>query len=316
MAEGQQQKHRQACDTCRCRKIKCDRGSPCGNCASVSLECRYLHVRRRTGPKRGCGRRLSQLRLGTTQIDRKFVNIEIPENPPRLTNSFFPKTVDRKLGDQTERSHFCSPPAQALDNNADNATTLSGNSVSIPSNSLIEEDNRFQLLSSSLAAHVQVFLEYMFPIMPVIDGEVLLADTLRLGELHPSRYALVVSLCAATRAHLRLDNIENNSGGKPGASIPSEPRLTAEMLAMMAETALRQYNAIDDLSTDTTLASFFLFATYGNFDNAHHAWFYLNQSITLAQALDLTCEASYTYLPEHEGEARRRIFWLLFVTER
>jgi hypothetical protein len=171
-------------------------------------------------------------------------------------------------------------------------------------------------LSLSMVAHIQAFLRHMFPIMPVVDGEELLADAVRLDELTPSRYALIVSLCAATRVQLGLDKIEDRTGNLPGVDIPSTPEVTGEMLLSMAEMSLSQYSIIDDYSLDSILTSFFLFAGYGNLDNARRAWFYLNQSITLAQALSLTSEEGYCGLLASEREVRRRIFWLLFVTER
>lgn len=190
--------------------------------------------------------------------------------------------------------------------------------ISKPSSdiSLFDAAEQTQHLSISLVAHIQAFLKYIFPIMPVVDGDELLTDAIRLDDLIPSRYAVIISLCAATRAHLKLDNAENSIGDGPGANIPPEPQLTTEMLISMAESSLRQYNIIDDYSLDSILSSFFLFAAYGNLDNARHAWFYLNQSISLAQALDITRESGYINLPEGEREVRRRVFWLLFVTER
>lgn len=171
-------------------------------------------------------------------------------------------------------------------------------------------------LSLSLAAHVQAFIQHMFPIMPVVDGDEILADALRLEVLTPSRYTLIVSLCAATRVQLRLDAVDGEVRNSLGANIPPTPKVTGAILLSMAEMALSQYSMIDDCSLDSILISFFLFAGYGNLDNARRAWFYLSQSITLAQALGLTNEEGYGGLSPSEREVRRRIFWLLFVTER
>jgi hypothetical protein len=171
------------------------------------------------------------------------------------------------------------------------------------------------LLSVSLIAHIHLFLNALFPIMPVIDGVELLADAARLEELAPSRYALILALCAATRMQFRMDNAPVGEEG-PEVNVPLEPQLTGDMLIRLAETSLRQYNVIDDSTLDSTLTSFFLFASYGSLNNSRHAWFYLNQSISLAQSLDITRETGYHDLPHIEREKRRRVFWLLFVTER
>jgi hypothetical protein len=174
------------------------------------------------------------------------------------------------------------------------------------------------MLSASIIAHIQLFLRAMFPIMPVVDGDELLADAARLEELPPSRYALILALCAATRMQLGMDNGPGCQGQGPQVEVDvsMEPQLTGEMLVRLAETSLRQYSAIDDTTLDTLLASFFLFASYGNLNRPRHAWFYLNQSISLAQSLDLTHESGYHNLPSVEQDKRRRVFWLLFVTER
>lgn len=60
----------------------------------------------------------------------------------------------------------------------------------------------------------------------------------------------------------------------------------------------------------------FLFAAYGNLDRQDQAWFYLSQATSLALTLGLHREATYSTFGEEEAEERRRVFWLLFVTER
>lgn len=170
-------------------------------------------------------------------------------------------------------------------------------------------------LAQTLAAHIQVFLKYLFPIMPIVNEE-FVTDALRVDDLPPSRYAAIIAICAATRIQLRMDNSKNGFGEGPDAGIPVEPQLSGEMLVALAENALRQYSIIDDTSLDSILASFFLFASYGNLNNARHAWFYLNQSISLAQSLNITTEMGYLDIGEIEREKRRRVFWVLFVTER
>jgi hypothetical protein len=210
------------------------------------------------------------------------------------------------------------------DNDDDDAAAFSTASSSSSHYQLPERAVQGQgqagMLSMSLIAHIQLFLKLLFPIMPVVDGDELLADAARLEGLPPSRYALILALCAATRMQLRMDHA-SISQGPPQVEVdmvdmPLEPELTGEILVSLAETSLRQYSAIDDTSLDSLLASFFLFASYGNLNKPRHAWFYLNQSISLAQSLDMTHETGYHHLPDIEQEKRRRVFWLLFVTER
>ncbi|KAI8692455.1 Zn(2)-C6 fungal-type domain-containing protein [Fusarium sp. Ph1] len=295
---GNREKPRQACDSCRFRKVKCDRGQPCKNCHAGDLLCQYLYSIRRKGPKEGQGRRQSQLR-------RRLVDFG--------KSSFQTMTRDAAplwFGGGSSRSPEGPTPASAQV-----ITQHDAFNTALPLiNHLPERPGQSRLLSVSLIAHIQLFLKVLFPIMPVINGDELLADAARLEELPPSRYALILALCAATRMQFGIDNAPIGEG--PEVDIPLEPQLTGEMLIRLAETSLRQYNVIDDTTVDSMLASFFLFASYGNLNNPRHAWFYLNQSISLAQLLDITRETGYHDLPDMEREKRRRVFWLLFVTER
>ncbi|KAJ4226329.1 hypothetical protein NW759_004915 [Fusarium solani] len=296
---GNQEKPGQACDSCRFRKVKCDRGQPCKNCHAGDLRCQYLHSIRRKGPKEGQGRRQSQLRRGLVDFGKSSF--------PVTTRNAAP--LQRRGGSSRSPESHPPTPTRVITQH----DTL--NTAPPLIDQLPERAGQSRLLSVSLIAHIHLFLNALFPIMPVIDGVELLADAARLEELAPSRYALILALCAATRMQFRMDNAPVGEEG-PEVNVPLEPQLTGDMLIRLAETSLRQYNVIDDSTLDSTLTSFFLFASYGSLNNSRHAWFYLNQSISLAQSLDITRETGYHDLPHIEREKRRRVFWLLFVTER
>ncbi|KAL7958238.1 fungal-specific transcription factor domain-containing protein [Trichoderma compactum] len=280
----------QVCDNCRFRKMKCDRGLPCSNCVVSSIPCRYLHTLRRKGPRGGKGRRLSQIRQGLTEADKNHFEVSTPSTQMQF-NALQDSNRSRAASQQN--------PLAAL-------ATASGTAT--------QHDK--QRLSVALAAHVQVFMKHLFPIMPVVNDRELLADSLRLDELSPSRYAFLLSLCAATRIQLKLDNAEEYDETSVGINTSLDSPLTGEALLTAAEQARLQFNVVDDLSLDTLLTSFFLFAGYGNLEKHTHAWFYLNQAISLALSMGLHSELAYGNLEEGEREIRRRTFWLLFVTER
>lgn len=270
--------------------MKCDRGLPCSNCVVSSIPCRYLHTLRRKGPRGGKGRRLSQIRQGLTEPDKNHFEVSTPSTQIQF-NALEDSNRSRPASQQN--------PLLAL-------ATASGTAT--------EHDK--QRLSVALAAHVQVFMKHLFPIMPVVNDRELLTDSLRLDELSPSRYAFLLSLCAATRIQLKLDNAEEYDETSVGINTSLDSPLTGEALLTAAEQARLQFNVVDDLSLDTLLTSFFLFAGYGNLEKHTHAWFYLNQAISLALSIGLHSESAYSNLEESEREIRRRIFWLLFVTER
>ncbi|KAL7927387.1 fungal-specific transcription factor domain-containing protein [Trichoderma austrokoningii] len=292
MSTPTQKPPQQVCDNCRFRKMKCDRGLPCSNCVVSSIPCRYLHTLRRKGPRGGKGRRLSQIRQGLTEPDKNHFDVSTP-----ATQIQFGALDESKAAAAAAQQN----PLLAL--------------ASASASGIATEHDK-QRLAVALAAHVQVFMKHLFPIMPVINDRELLADSLRLDELSPSRYAFLLSLCAATRIQLKLDHAEEYDETSVGINTSLDSPLTGEALLAAAEQARRQFNVVDDLSLDTLLTSFFLFAGYGNLEKHSHAWFYLNQAISLALSMGLHSESAYSNLEESEREIRRRVFWLLFVTER
>ena len=64
------------------------------------------------------------------------------------------------------------------------------------------------------------------------------------------------------------------------------------------------------------MTSFFLFAYYGNHEKHAKAWHYLQEAITFAENLNMDDESSYGKLDPVEAQWRRRLYWLLFITER
>ncbi|KAF4444520.1 hypothetical protein F53441_11113 [Fusarium austroafricanum] len=304
-------KRGQVCDNCRFRKVRCDRGLPCKNCHLGNLRCQYRHSIRRKGPKQGQGRRQTQLRQGLVGDGVQFQILTLAASVPTITakKSYSPTepAVDGTVNTTIDTSALQPEPEQHQQSLPDIATQ--------PNGSLLDPSDLCKRMSLSLTAHIRLFQRFLYPIMPVVDDDIL-ADATRLEDLPPSRYALILAICAATRMQLRMDKRLDSSETDLNAEIPAEPKLTGDILVDLAENSLRQYSVIGDTSLDSILVSFFLFASYGNLNDSRHAWFYLNQSITLAQSLDLTKESGYYGLPDDEREKRRRVFWLLFVTER
>ena len=164
-----------------------------------------------------------------------------------------------------------------------------------------------RISSTVLGAHVGLFLQHLYPIMPVIDSE-LMADCGNLDELHPRRYAHLVALSAATHLQLNLDVGEYES---PQGNLISGQDLIDEAVRTRGE-----YDPLEHPHLDTLLTMFFLFCAYGNLNKADHAWYYLSQTISFSQILKLDREEMYVGLPPAEAEIRRRVYWLIFVTER
>ncbi|THC96485.1 hypothetical protein EYZ11_004029 [Aspergillus tanneri] len=127
------------------------------------------------------------------------------------------------------------------------------------------------------------------------------------GSTGPRQCLPELKLDGATSA----SNPSHLQAGVDGRSVMSGEELLAE-----AVRARKDVDLVDEMSVESLLTSFFLFAAYGNLDKQDHAWFYLCQATSMVFTLGLHRESTYSDLSVEEAEERRRIFWLLFITER
>lgn len=303
---------KQACDNCRRRKIKCSRELPCDKCQRLLLSCSYSDVLRRKGPKFRTLYPLAPIHPLSNQneIERKQTytdssyGLSSPASPAFAVSDahFLPHDISDTLSQLP-------PPDLVSSPDSTESTVESANGRILP--------HARRLSPQILLAHVNVYLKYLFPIMPVVRGEELRLDSQQPERLSPRRYAFLASLCAATHIQLKLDgttpvpeHVRLQSSGD-GHSLVSGEKLLAE-----AVRARQECDAVEDISIETLLTSFFLFASYGNMDKQSHAWFYLCQSTSMAFTLGLQRESTYADFGVEEAEERRRVFWLLFITER
>ncbi|ODH35400.1 hypothetical protein ACO22_02923 [Paracoccidioides brasiliensis] len=288
---------KQVCDNCRRRKLKCNRLYPCDRCRSALLCCAYTDVLQRKGPK---------FRTFYPRSSLSSPGNESPCSPsfPTPPHSTFSGDFDKSL-----------PPLPAP------PFLLPGPVISSDSSSW-EYPPDPQPVSSRLSslvilAHLNVYLKYLFPIMPVFKPDQVLADSSEPARLPPQRYAFLAALCAATHIQLKLDGPAQRDGSdKDPTPIDDGTLISGEDLLSEALRARLDYDLIDSPSIDNLLTSFYLFISYGNLERHHHAWYYLCQAIFMAHTLRLHQESSYSNFDAGEAEERRRVFWLLFVTER
>ncbi|KAL1977620.1 hypothetical protein VTN31DRAFT_479 [Thermomyces dupontii] len=283
---------KQACDNCRRRKIKCNRAYPsCDKCDRLLLSCSYKDVLQRKGPK-------FRTVYPKAPLHPLAARVSMPTGEP----------ASGALTQETQLNPPSAPPSSS--------SSLFGSQPSPESLELLHEPHPHQrsrpfprrLSSLVLLAHVHVYLKYLYPIMPVIRPDEVLRDSEQPEKLSPQRYAFMAALCAATHVQLRLDGTNQ---GDEGSS-----NLSGEDLLMEAVAARRECDPAENASIESLLTSFFLFATYGNLDRQDQAWFYLSQAIAMAHTLGLHREATYARLDPAEAEEQRKVFWLLFVTER
>lgn len=163
--------------------------------------------------------------------------------------------------------------------------------------------------------YAQLFFNHLFPIMPVIDPKVYLDNRLydQTNVLTSEVYAFLCALSAAT-----IVQLDASVPLPPFDSLPGRPISEAEMFSEECLRTRREYDYIRHPTALTILTSFFIFAYYGNDEGekSERAWHYLQESISFAEVLDLDNEGAVSKFDGIEAQWKRRLFWLLFVTER
>ncbi|KAJ5832985.1 hypothetical protein N7474_001296 [Penicillium riverlandense] len=325
LASSKESSLKQACDNCRRRKIKCNRGLPaCDKCQRLLLSCSYSDVLRRKGPKFRTLYPLAPVhplsaRHGTSRPpEQRLYGTDNDAFPDQVSTYGLSSPTSPVFGvpdlkysipDGSDTFSQLPPPEFVSSPDSTDSTSGSANSHALP--------HARRLSPQILLAHVNVYLKYLFPIMPVVRSEQLQRDSHQPERLSPQRYAFLASLCAATHIQLKLD------GDTP---VPEPSRLqsmgegrclmSGEELLTEAVRARRECDVVEGMNIESLLTSFFLFATYGNLDRQDHAWFYLCQATSMAFTLGLHRESTYAEWNVEEAEEKRRVFWLLFITER
>lgn len=173
-----------------------------------------------------------------------------------------------------------------------------------------QKEEPHRLPGESFLPYIQLFFGHMFPIMPVIDRQIFLDANLYNDStaMSSDMYCFLCAICATTIVQL------DTSIPQPA---PLHPQKATDDL--FAEECLRErknYDWIDSPSPMSVMIPFFLFCYYGNHEQNAKAWHYLQESITFSENLNMDDEQSYTKLDAVEAQWRRRLYWLLFITER
>lgn len=115
-------------------------------------------------------------------------------------------------------------------------------------------------------------------------------------------YALANAIGAATIAQLKLSRSESDSAAGNAMEVECQ----------RARGLMGQKTSLNALRT-----AFFLHVYHENQQpGGIQSLLYLREAITLAQVMGLHRESSFNGLQAGEQQIRRRVLWLLFVTER
>lgn len=121
-------------------------------------------------------------------------------------------------------------------------------------------------------------------------------------------YSLANAVGAATIAQLKLER-SNNDDIAAAAAMESE--------CQRARGFLQRDGREPPVNLNALRISFFLHVYHENKSpGGFRSLLYLREAITIAQIMGLHKTAAYEFLPSVEQQMRRRILWLLFITER
>ncbi|KAL4868379.1 hypothetical protein BDV12DRAFT_197254 [Aspergillus spectabilis] len=164
-----------------------------------------------------------------------------------------------------------------------------------------------RLPTSVIASLLYIYHVRMYAVWPVVHVDNLISALQQSSEGCCSETrALATAVAAATMAQLRLDK-----------TCVADRSTTADALAAECLESRRSFDYRSKVNLNTIRTAFFLHVYYENqHPGGSESILYLREAITLAQMMYLHREASYAGLALEEQQIRRRVLWLLFVTER
>ena len=127
-------------------------------------------------------------------------------------------------------------------------------------------------------------------------------------------YCLIASLCAFMLIQPGIASHVHTSTEVPIGSITS-PKM-GTILTCKVGRMRKSYDYIENPTVHTVITSFFLFGSCFGLNKHNTAWFHLREATALAQILGMQDENTYMFGDPIENARNRRLFWLLFVTER
>jgi hypothetical protein len=164
-----------------------------------------------------------------------------------------------------------------------------------------------------IATCVDFFFANLYPTQPILHRHKV-DETIAQMDTDPEAYCLVVSLCAYM---LIQPNIELRSSAFDGLDVTA--RSNSQLGHGLLAEAIRfrkGFNYVESPTVWSVITSFFLFGCHFCLDLHGTAWFHLREATTLALTVGMHEEATYRTGDIIESSRRRRLYWLLFITER
>ncbi|KAI0025947.1 hypothetical protein F4780DRAFT_720553 [Xylariomycetidae sp. FL0641] len=292
---------RPVCDHCRRRRIRCDGQSPCEQCVSASLSCKREHIPKKRGPKRGHGRVINDIRAQEKRSFRQLGSKK--KTDPNLGS--LPATPT-SANDTAPGSPIGTPMPWSSLRRSLNHVNFAESRPDLSSDTMRPTSGDYLHLIPDC---VELYNEHIYPIMPLLYMPHIREMIAR--PLEPSGKSLIYALCAVTAFHM-----SGKSLSSPDSSFSWEAVGRFFLDECMLVRKDPQYDFLEDLSLSTVISSFWMSTSFFEIGQDRKSWFYLVQAMNLALELSLHDETSYVGLRPEDELCRRRVFWILFVTER
>jgi len=187
------------------------------------------------------------------------------------------------------------------------------NGISSPPSSPTLAPTPGLLTSEMVKDCIDFFFNNMYPTMPILNRQRLEQQAMYMDQ-NLDTYCLMTSLCAFMMIQPGMPLPGGDPYGldsMPGANIVSGTLLMEETVRVR-----KSYDYLDSPTLNSLCTSYFLFGCYYGLDLHDKAWFHLREATTLAHLIGMTKEETYMQFDSVEASRRRRLYWLLFVTER
>lgn len=282
-----------ACDACKIRKVRCSEQPPCARCASIGIECTFNRRQATRGPR--------SLRAKTLQEIRSIQDSQRQERG-QSPSQYYGRGSIGSLPDDVSTDGIFS---------GDNQSTHDGETYLVGSGGGgSREPNRTPV--SSLVVRLCIYRLRLYPVWPILTAEDVIASLLK-NPTDPATYACANAVCAAVIAQLKLP-FEGRTDDNDFATAASMAAECARVKVM-----LQGGDGCDGpgATLDMLRIAFFQHIYHENQNpGGPKSLIFLREAITIAQIMGLHRKSSYALLSPEEQQMRRRMLWLLFVTER
>ncbi|KAF2501119.1 hypothetical protein BU16DRAFT_438422, partial [Lophium mytilinum] len=160
---------------------------------------------------------------------------------------------------------------------------------------------------------IDFFFSNLYPSQPILQRQ-RLQDSVMSMDQNAGSYCMIVALCAYVM-------IQSNMSVPP--TVHMHPEMSHMPVISLGITLLEEavrvrkgHEYAENPSTTAIVTSFFFYGSYFCLDKDNSAWFHLREATTMAQLIGMHDEGTYKTADTVECANRRRIYWLLIITER